>query len=69
MKHLFVTAVIAYAVLLGAPRNQADLSALALKVSLFFAQLSVILTPPGHWYDDKGYDAGFAEPHYPNQDA
>lgn len=69
MKHLIVTAVIAYAVLLGAPRNQADLSALALKAALLFAELSVILTPPGHWYDDKGYDAGFAEPYYPNQDA
>jgi len=66
MKHLIVTAIISYAVLLGAPRNQADLSALALKVSLFFAQLSVLLTPSGHWYDGKGYAA---EPHYPNQDA
>jgi hypothetical protein len=69
MKHLIVTTVVAYAVLLGAPRNQADLSALALKASLFFAELSVILKPSGHWYDDKGYDAGFDEPNYPSQDA
>lgn len=64
MKNLVFTAVIAYAVLLGAPRNQADLSALALKVSFLFAQLSVFLTPSGDWYD-----AGFAEPYYPSQDA
>lgn len=65
MKNFVLMAVISYAVLLGAPRNERDLSILALKAALFFAQIGVILGTPA-----SGYDAGaFEEPSYPHQDA
>jgi hypothetical protein len=63
MKNLFLMAVVSYAVLLGGPRNLQDLSVLALQAALVFAEISVMLKP------SDSYDAGFAEPHFPLQDA
>ncbi|WP_295556691.1 hypothetical protein [uncultured Hyphomicrobium sp.] len=63
MKYLVTTVFVAYAVLLGAPRTQSDLAALALQASLFFAEVSVILSRPS-----GDYSAGSAEPNNLNQD-
>ena len=64
MRQLMISAIVAYAVVLSAPRNNSDFAALALRASLFFAQVSVLLAAPDQWHD-----ASSDEPNDPAQDA
>lgn len=63
MKNLILMAVVSYVVLLGGPRNLQDLSVLAFKAAIVFAEISIMLSVPDE------YDAGFAEPRLPLQEA
>ncbi|HEX2841388.1 hypothetical protein [Hyphomicrobium sp.] len=58
MKNFVIVVTIAYGVVLVAPRTKSDWAALALKVSLVLAEVSVRLEPPGAWYDAERLDKG-----------
>jgi hypothetical protein len=45
MKQILLSTIVAYVVLLGAPRDQSDFAMLALRASLFFAEVGILLAP------------------------
>lgn len=68
IKNIAAVAVIAYAIMLAAPRTLHDLSTICFNTAVLIAKIGIMLHPQGTWYDG-GYDAGADEPTDRKQDA